>query len=425
MRADLDTVERLFEGARRGKMWSRASYPLGCTPRRGRVRFSVAPDDSLVVRVECRPFDGADHQLRVLFATGVAVFATPQELFEFAKGPLADAFGMPRERRRARRRSEPAFDVEPGDARRMPSANDLVDALSRIVTGQTAALERVAHVVCAQRAKTTPSRPGSVMLLGPTGTGKTSTVEALPAALESLGEAEAHVYRVDCNELTQPFQVSRLIGSPPGYVGYGDASGLLRALEQPGCILLLDEVDKAHPSVLEQVLLNLIDNGRLSGPKGQTIHAEHAVIAMTSNLGADELDVRLHRIPLENRWAVQRVCREILREEGVPDELLGRIGVFAVYEPLAADALREAAVIAVGQLAREYGLRVPKVDPVIVDVILDIAADSGLGARALTHAAGELLAEAFAAAAGEGVRGTVAVKPGPPVRVTRRTRRAA
>ena len=193
----------------------------------------------------------------------------------------------------------------------------LVEMLSRIVKGQDAALERVAHVVCAQRAKAAPKQPGTIMLLGPTGTGKTFTVEALPAVLEELGQPGSHVVRVDCNELTQPFQVSRLIGAPPGYVGYDSKPRLLEQLEKPGCILLLDEVDKAHPSVLVDVLLNLIDKGRLSSPNGSTIYAEHAVIAMTSNLAVDELALRLHQIPLENRWVVQRICRELLADEGV------------------------------------------------------------------------------------------------------------
>ena len=135
---------------------------------------------------------------------------------------------------------------------------------------------------------------------------------------------------------------------------------------------------------------------------------------MTTNIGADELESRLHRVPLDNRWAVQRACREHLDAEGLPPDLIGRIGAFAVYETLDARALRRAAILAVKQLAQEYRLRVPDVEPILADVVVDIAGDSGLGARGLDHAAGALLGAAFAAAVRDGVRGPVTVDPGPP-----------
>jgi ATP-dependent Clp protease ATP-binding subunit ClpA len=352
-------------------------------------------------------------EVAALFRLGYRVFVAPMELYWFANGPLARVFSGTRTSKRA-----PAPQPDEADDYPPPiQPRRLAQLLELSIKGQEPALERVAHAVCVQLAKHAPARPGTILLLGPTGTGKTSTIEALPEALSAAGHPKTHVFRVDCNELTQAFQVSRLIGAPPGYVGYSDTPRMLRALEEPGCILLLDEIEKAHPSVLEEVLLNFIDTGRLMTPRGTTIDAAHAVIAMTSNLAADELESRLHQIPLDNRWAVQRECRLLLHEEGVPSELLGRIGTFAVFQQLGTDDLRAAASLAVQALACEYGLELLSVEPIVAEVVLDIAGQSGLGARTLPHAATELLAEALMDAVERGVSGPASIDPGPPISV--------
>jgi len=417
--------ERLFDAGRRS--WSKAAYPPGCRPARGPVVFTTAPDGSLLVHVNRRELTVDDGRLRMLFATGVGVFSSPHDLMAFARGPLAAAFGI----EAPVDHEPPAEDgpaeamvverprltvVEPADDS-VPSPEEIAAQLSRLVYGQDPALERVGHALSVQLAKRAPRRPGVIMLLGPTGTGKTATIQALPPVLESLGRSGTTLFRVDCNELTHAFQVSRLIGAPPGYVGHETRPRMLEALAAPGCILLLDEIDKAHPSVLAEVLLNLLDTGRLSAPDGTTVDAAHAVIAMTTNLGADDLESRLHRVELDNRWLVQQVCRDHLGAEGLPSELIGRVGTFAVYGPLDADALRRAATLAVKQLAQEYRLRVPDVQPLLADVVVDIAGDTRLGARGLDHAAAELLGAAFASAVRTGVRGAVVIEPGPPPRV--------
>jgi DNA polymerase III delta prime subunit len=428
VRADRGYVEGLFaRSGVRGRRWSKALYPPECDPRQGFVEFHAAPSGALLIRVERRELESDDARIRMLFATGVAVFTSVDELYGFAKGPLARAFGI--------EVAEDEEDADPGDGtlsisakprvrreqRLTPSA--LADRLGEQVKGQTPALARVAHVVCAQLAKTQPARPGTILLLGPTGTGKTSTIEALPAALASLGRKDAHLFRVDCSELNQALQVSRLIGAPPGYVGYGDGSGFLDALARPGAIVLLDEIDKAHPALVREVLLNLLDTGRVSAPDGKAIDAAHAVIAMTSNECADEIRSRLHRIPLDNRWAVRRECHAALSEAGVPEELLERVSAIAVYGELDDESLRGAAIGAIERVVAEYGLRAHDIDPVVVEVVLDVARESGLGARGLVHAAGELLAAPLVDAVSAGAGGAVDIEPGPPLAVRSAARR--
>ncbi len=427
VQADHGYLEGLFARTGvRGRSWSRALYPPGCHPRRGPVEFHAAPSGALLVRVERRELESDDARVRMLFATGVAVFTSAEELYAFAKGPLARAFGIEVDEDEVDEDDEiPSF-LRAGPSADRPqrlTSSALAERLADRIKGQAPALGRVAHVACAQLAKKDPARPGTILLLGPTGTGKTSTIEALPRALAALGRRDAHLFRVDCNELNQPLQVSRLIGAPPGYVGYGDPSGFLEAVARPGSIVLLDEIDKAHPSLVHEVLLNLLDTGRVSAPNGQVIDAAHAVIAMTSSRCADELQARLHRIPLENRWAVRRECQDALGEAGFPAELLERIGAFAVYRDLDEESLRGAAVGAIERVVAEYGLRSREIHPLVVDVVLDIAAESGLGARGLDHAASDLLAGALADALAEGVQGSVTIDPGPPLVVRTATRR--
>jgi ATP-dependent Clp protease ATP-binding subunit ClpC len=257
-----------------------------------------------------------------------------------------------------------------------------------------------------------------VLLIGPTGVGKTTTVEALPAALRALGYEGARVFRIDCGELTDSIQLTRILGAPPGYSGHADTTPLITTLERPGCILLVDELEKAHPDVLD-LLLGLLDAGRLRNPAGHAVKARHIVIALTTSMASDDLTLRLGRIPLEDRWAIQRTCADHLRASGIPSDLVGRIGAFAVFADVDGEDDRLGiAQAAVTSLGREYGLVVDHTDPVVLEVIRDIAGgDDSSGVRPLHHAARELLAGEFAELAADGPPLHVTIAAGPPLEV--------
>ncbi len=176
------------------------------------------------------------------------------------------------------------------------------------------------------------------------------------------------------------------------------------------------------------LLVGLLDAGRVRSPAGTSVDARHIVVALTTSLESDELALHLGRTPLNDRWAVQRTCIEHLRASGLPVDLVGRIGAFAAYAELeGADARRGVAESAIVALGREYGLVVETLDPIVVEVVEDIAGDSGdaAGARALHHAARELLAECFAGIAADGPPVQVTIDVGPPltVRVSEAARR--
>jgi len=428
-RASLGELESMLEhAASGGGDLERVEYPPGCDPVSGPIHFEIGAGGGLIVRVVPGRYETDDFALAVLFGRGVCAFGSVRHFHDVCRGALARAFGLPEAppEPRPAQSPEPTFEptltqtlVEAARSRtrsRRLTAASLAGRLATVVHGQDAALARVAAVVAAQLAKTHPAVPGSVLLLGPTGVGKTATVEALPAALADLGFDDATVYRIDCAELTDDIQLTRVLGVGPGYRGHTESTELIAALAEPGTILLLDEIEKAHPSLLD-VLLALLDTGRLTAPTGAAVECPGAIVAMTSNLAIGELAERLGELPLADRGAVQRICREHLVEEGLRPELVGRIGAFAVYRDLGDDARRSAAAQAVRALAAEYGLELGEIEPVLLDVVLDLAAGSGAGVRGLRHAARDLLAECLADVAG--ASGTWSVQAGPPPALVR------
>ena len=444
--APRSTFEELFEHAQTGTVTlATAEYPPLRTEREGEVTLSIGSTGAMIVHVTPGTCSAEEFRLRLLFETGTCVFSTPTDLWDFWTGPVAEAFGLEGRAVESKPRSDGSHPpanlitdlaapkatnvAEPdaeSEAEAVSAPKPLLNVaaltlqLARVIHAQEPALERVASAVVAQLTKRHPDRPGSVLLIGPTGVGKTATITTLPNALRALGRPAAHLYRVDCGALTDSIHLTRLLGSPPGYSGHSPATPFLDALLQPDCVLLLDEVDRAH-SDLHDLLIGLLDSGRLIRPGGATLDVPHAFVAMTTNVASEELADRLSRTPNEDRWAVQRVCAEHLRSSGFAADLVARIGAFAVYEELdAAEPRRRATETAIFALASEYGLDVAEVDPVVVDVVLDIAGDLGTeGLRGLQHAARELLAGAFGGVAGDGPRRRIVIDTGPPLAVRR------
>jgi hypothetical protein len=410
--APVEDFERLSESAPDSAPGFReAQYPRGADPEAGRVFFRVHPGGAIVVDVDSRAWNGdsTDARVRELFSSGRAMFSSAGDLHDFCSGPLSRAFG----------RSLGSLWTPPPEAPLGPFVVEpaaLARHLAERVQGQDAALATIAASVASQLGKRTPLRPAAILLLGPTGIGKTSAVEALPSGLVAAGyPRELPLHRVDCSELSEPHRVSQLLGAPPGYVGYGEDTAFLDALRRPG-ILLLDEIEKAHPVFLV-TLLGLLDTGRVTSGNGATIQARDAIVFMTTNLGHD-LEDELNDATLGHRPALREACRSVLLEEGFPPELVGRIGTVALFRSLDDETLAEIAAGAVRRLASEYGLEVAAVDQLVSLTVLDMAGTSGVGVRGLDHAATDLLGLAFSAAARhEPGSSPLEVLAGPPIEI--------
>jgi ATP-dependent Clp protease ATP-binding subunit ClpB len=178
------------------------------------------------------------------------------------------------------------------------------------VIGQDEALRAVADAVRRSRAGLgDPHRPiGSFLFLGPTGVGKTETCKALA---EFLFDTEDAMVRIDMSEYMEKHAVSRLIGAPPGYVGYEEGGALTEAVRRrPYCVVLMDEVEKAHPDVFN-VLLQLLDDGRLTDGQGRTVDFTNAIIVMTSNLGSQRIQ-EMTEAGAED-WEIEAAVRDLVR----------------------------------------------------------------------------------------------------------------
>ncbi len=208
------------------------------------------------------------------------------------------------------------------------------DRLRERVVGQDEALAAVANAVRTARAGLhDPNRPlGSFLFLGPTGVGKTETARAVA---EFLFDDPRAMIRIDMSEYQEKHTVSRLIGAPPGYVGYEEAGQLTEAVRRrPYSVILFDEVEKAHPEVLN-VLLQLLDDGRLTDGQGRTVDFRNTIVIMTSNLGSQYITER--GLP----WPeIQRRVLEVMRQSFRP-ELLNRIDEVVIFRPLGTEQITQ------------------------------------------------------------------------------------
>jgi ATP-dependent Clp protease ATP-binding subunit ClpB len=257
------------------------------------------------------------------------------------------------------------------------------EALHRRVVGQDEAIVAVANAIRRSRAGLSdPNRPyGSFLFLGPTGVGKTELSKALAAFMFDTEDA---LLRIDMSEFMEKHSVARLIGAPPGYVGYEEGGYLTEAVRRkPYSVILMDEVEKAHPDVFN-VLLQVLDDGRLTDGHGRTVDFRNTVIIMTSNLGSHVIQELSGE---ENYERMKSAVMEIVGQHFRP-EFINRIDDMVVFHPLQREQLRRIAEIQVDYLRRR--LRGRDMDlhltPAAVDRIAEAGFDPVYGARPLKRA---------------------------------------
>lgn len=253
----------------------------------------------------------------------------------------------------------------------------LEDVLHERVVGQDEAVKAVSEAILRARAGIKdPNRPiGSFIFLGPTGVGKTELAKTLA---ESLFDDERSMIRIDMSEYMEKHSVSRLIGAPPGYVGYDEGGQLTEAVRRhPYSVILLDEIEKAHRDVFN-VLLQILDDGRLTDGKGRVVNFKNTVIIMTSNLGSHEI---LNKDYEEARGAVKDILKDYFRPE-----FLNRVDDIIVFKTLAKEQVKKIAAILLGALGERLGRQV-KITLGWNDAALTALADQGFdpnfGARPL------------------------------------------
>jgi ATP-dependent Clp protease ATP-binding subunit ClpB len=262
---------------------------------------------------------------------------------------------------------------------------EMEQRLRERVIGQDAALTIVANAIRRSRAGLSdPRRPiGSFIFLGPTGVGKTETARALA---EFMFDDEQALVRIDMSEYMEKHAVARLIGAPPGYIGYDEGGQLTESVRRrPYAVILFDEIEKAHPDVFN-ILLQVMDDGRLTDAKGRTVDFKNTVLIMTSNLGANLLITDALKSEHDFDMARESVMR-VLREHFRP-EFLNRVDDMVIFRPLGA-----------AQMSKILDLRLNEVSKLLEDrqislelteparqLILAEGSDAAYGARPLKRA---------------------------------------
>ncbi len=258
----------------------------------------------------------------------------------------------------------------------------LDETLHKRVVGQEEAVTAVAEAIQRSRAGIQdPNRPiGSFLFLGPTGVGKTELAKTLAQA---LFDDEANLVRIDMSEYMEKFSVSRLIGAPPGYVGYEEGGQLTEAVRRkPYSVVLFDEVEKAHPDVFN-VLLQVLDDGRITDSQGRTVDFKNTILILTSNLGSEFLLNGINSDGTIDEAAKAQV-QSLLRRSFRP-EFLNRLDEIVFYKPLTKDNVTKIIDLQIAQLNRRLDNQQIKVELTEAAklAIVDAAYDSQYGARPL------------------------------------------
>jgi ATP-dependent Clp protease ATP-binding subunit ClpB len=253
--------------------------------------------------------------------------------------------------------------------------------LHQRVIGQEEAVVAVSNAVRRSRAGLAdPNRPsGSFMFLGPTGVGKTELCKALA---EFLFDTEEAMVRIDMSEFMEKHSVARLIGAPPGYVGYEEGGYLTEAVRRkPYSVILLDEVEKAHPDVFN-ILLQVLEDGRLTDSHGRTVDFKNTVIVMTSNLGSTQIQELVG-----DREAQRAAVMDAISTHFRP-EFINRVDEVVIFEPLARDQIAGITEIQLGRLRSRLAERELKLElsPEAMDKLIAVGYDPVYGARPLKRA---------------------------------------
>ena len=220
---------------------------------------------------------------------------------------------------------------------------NLEDELHKRVVGQNEAISAISDAVRRSRAGLQdPKRPiGSFIFMGTTGVGKTELAKALA---DFLFDDENMMTRIDMSEYQEKFSVSRLIGAPPGYVGYDEGGQLTEAVRRkPYSVVLFDEIEKAHPDVFN-ILLQVLDDGRLTDNKGRTVNFKNTIIIMTSNLGSDLIRENFEKITPQNQAEVVEKTKNQVMEmmkKIIRPEFLNRIDEMIMFSPLSSDEIKQ------------------------------------------------------------------------------------
>ncbi len=259
----------------------------------------------------------------------------------------------------------------------------LDQAIKKRIIGQDEAVDLVCAAIRRSRAQISPrKRPASFIFVGPTGVGKTELVKVLA---NELFDSVDPLIRLDMSEFMEKFAVSRIVGSPPGYVGYDEAGQLTEKVRRkPYSVILFDEIEKAHPDVMN-ILLQILDEGRITDSHGRVVNFENTVIVMTSNAGSNRNDASLGFNKTENEIVKEKTMKAL--REFLRPEFIGRVDEIVPFSPLSNESLKKIAELMLNEFTEplmQKGIKFTYSDKVL-DFIINKTESKKSGARELRH----------------------------------------
>lgn len=397
--------------------------PPGCVPRYAALGFARREDGAYLLywRPAVR-YDGTDGVLRALFARSAWRFESYGQLAARLRTlhPVKEVSAAVFPTLEPSPAPKPAPKQKPSPAPEQMGAlfPRLVRELGERVLGQERAVEAAAFRLCAHVGKSAPARPLSLILYGPTGVGKSELAKAVAPALERCGCPRYQTVWTELNTFTQPHSVHRLIGAPPGYVGYDDPPIFEAVRENPRTVFLFDELDKAHPEVLK-MFLSVLDEGRVTARRpaedGQReLDFRQCVFIFTSNADLSDRggqsvgfstdgpkqETAAPATLAERLYQENESARRAMVRQGVLSEIAGRFTGLIGFQPLTLAARRDITRKQLRALGREYGVVIADADPNTVAALTPEA--GGLSVRSSVAVLEGLLAPLLSQWAGSG-----------------------
>ncbi|QEG15566.1 AAA family ATPase [Gimesia maris] len=429
-----EAFKDLEEKAKRGCVtFSDQEMPQGVSPSRARVGFEVDPatQKATLLVEHGGQYTGRETDIRQWIEIGACQFQNFAALKEWLQHRLSNYFtsgdqtetqgwevpgngnveSVSRSADELTDLSKVNSDVAGLNRPTYINAMQIAESLQERVRGQNSAMEVLAKKTAQHLARRHPRRPMTGMLLGPTGTGKTLTAESLSEVLSILMPSRNRYgfLRLDMTEYQERHRISQLIGSPQGYIGYGEGAQLVDTLSaNPRTIVVFDEIEKAHPDVF-RTLMNAMDAGRLSSAartnSDHQVDCRHAIFLFTTNLECHPIleELRSKGDPISSS-IINEVSRRRLKTKGLPPELVGRINTFLVFQPLSGRTRAEIMTQSIARVGQEYGVDVVTVDPRVVNKMLQEGEGVSFGARPDEYAVDDLLGGVFSSAAQQGLQ---------------------
>jgi len=272
------------------------------------------------------------------------------------------------------------------------------------IKGQDDAMRALAEITQIHLAQVEPKMPATIFMAGPTGTGKTESAIVLLDAINHISKKKYQMLRINCNQYKEGHRVAQLLGSPNGYVGYGDPPVIVPLAKNARTIVLWDEIEKAHSDIFD-VIMGGMDTGKIQIPTlingSNEIDCRRAIFIFTSNLPVFQAENRKLGFAGNEQTAQFQCTEEMFKNElvskGIKPEIAGRILSFILFKPLDSSVLADIIAIAIVDCAKSFSMAVKHIDVAIIQELLD-ANSSSFGARTYKQEIQKKLGRAFAAA---------------------------